>query len=127
MLTLIGITTILLIVVWALHYLPVWLMCMLAGCQVSLFDILRTGFRRRNPGMIASALIRLHKADVQIAFHDIERHAIDGGNVLRTAAATIEAKTHNLGLTWEELCAMDLADQNPIDAVNDIIGETPNA
>ncbi len=105
-------------------HLALWIQCRLSGCAVTIADLIGVSLRRQKPEQIVASLIRLEKKGVRLSFREIERHATAGGNVLRTAAAMIEQKKHNLGLTWEELCAMDLAGENPVDAVKRIVGET---
>lgn len=108
-------------------HLALWIQCRLSGCPVSIMDLIGASLRRQKPQTIAAALIRLTRERVQISFQELEQHATKGGDVLRTAAAMIEQKKHSIGLTWEELCAMDLAGENPLDNVRHIIGEHSEA
>lgn len=94
----------------AVRYLPspaFWLQCRLSGVPVTFKRLLRWNVRKIEAREIVFSAIRLRKGGVEVSLDELEAVAARGGKLMNCATAMIVAQRSGLGVSWEEIVAMD--------------------
>lgn len=99
------------------HFLKLWLVGWMSGAGVSFGQLISMTRRRIDTRTILYSRIRTVKAGRTVPVAELERHYLAGGRVPSVVTALIAADRAGLGLTWSELCEMDLAGQDVLDTV----------
>jgi uncharacterized protein YqfA (UPF0365 family) len=70
------------------------------------------------------------KAGINIAYNDLETHYLANGNVINVTRAQVMAAKADIGLTWQQACAIDLAGRDILEALrtstNPIVIDVPD-
>lgn len=106
--------------IFAIFFKP-WIQSKLTHAGISLWDLVAMKIRRVDPRVIVRARIMA----VQTGFGDeagivtraLEAHYLAGGNVPQVIRAIVAAHKAQLGLTFKEAAAIDLAGRNVLQAV----------
>jgi uncharacterized protein YqfA (UPF0365 family) len=99
-------------------YISLWFQAFVSGTPIKLFNIIGMSLRKIPPKIIVQARIISFKAGLKsLTVADLETHYLAGGQVLNLVTAMIAADKANIGLTWKQATAIDLAGRDILDAV----------
>lgn len=107
-----------------LNFIPInlWYQAKVNGLNVNLGQLLAMKIRKVNPNVIVKNAILLHKAGINIPLDLLEAHYLAGGKLINVANALIEAQKAGINsINYKLLTAIDLAGNNPVDTIKDII------
>ncbi len=109
---------------WYFIPLNLWVIARLSGVQVSLVELILMRVRRIPPSAVVDALINAHNAGIeQLTARDLRTHYLAGGDIEGVVKAMISAHHADLGLSFKQAAAIDLAGRNVFEAVQ--ISVTP--
>lgn len=114
-----------------LHFVPIglWISAMAAGVSVGIVNLIGMRLRRVIPSKIILPLVKANKAGLDVNVNQLEAHYLAGGDVDRVVDALIAAHRATMSLTFERVCAIDLAGRDVLEAVqmsvNPKVIETP--
>ena len=104
------------------RYFRLWIMSVLTGAGVTIWDLLGMTFRKVKPDVIVRSKIMAVQAGITeemgVTSKALEAHYLAGGNVplvIRSLIAARKAKT--IQLSFREATAIDLAGRNVLEAV----------
>lgn len=107
--------------------LNLWVTALFSGVRVNIFELIFMRIRKVPPGLIVNALITATKAGLSISegketerrlrTSDLETHYMASGNVPQVIKALISAEKANIGLTFKQATAIDLAGRDVFEAV----------
>ena len=101
----------------------------LSGARVGLLELVGMSLRKVAPMTIVTARIMSVKAGIPVDTDKLEAHYLAGGHVDRVVNALISADKANIGLTFQQAAAIDLAGRDVLEAVrvsvNPKVIETP--
>ncbi|MCY4418781.1 MAG: flotillin-like protein FloA [Cytophagales bacterium] len=118
-----------------LYFIPVnlWITAIFSGVRLSLIELVLMRIRKVPPSLIVNSLITATKAGLQILEEeglgakrgtarklrtsDLETHYLARGNVPQVIRALISAQKANIGLSFKQATAIDLAGRNVFEAV----------
>jgi len=95
-----------------------WLRTKAVALPVSIFDLVWARLRGLRPEYLVDCMITLWNAGIKVPMADLEAHALCGGNLGAVTDAVVSAEKADLGVSFRELAAIDLAGRNVVDAVN---------
>lgn len=113
----VGVVIGLVVVIAFFAYGSLYIRALLAGCRVSLLNLVGMRLRGVNPSTIVDARIMAVKAGLPLETNQLETHFLARGNVLRVVMSLIAATKANIKLSFEKACAIDLAGRDVLDAV----------
>jgi hypothetical protein len=87
----------------------IWLRALLAGCYLSIVDVVGMRLRGVPVGPLVDAWILAHRYELGLRREQLEVHVLAGGDALRLVRALALAKTAGHPLAFERLCAEQLA------------------
>lgn len=97
---------------------PLWITAIFSGVQVSLVDLTVMRFRKVPPRLIVRSMILATKAGIPgITSQLLETHHLAGGNLVNLIKALIVGEKANLGLTFQQAAAIDLAGRDVLQAL----------
>lgn len=103
------------------NYFRLWILSVMTGAGVTLWDLIGMSFRRVPPKVIVRARLMAVQAglnDPELTPRALEAHHLAGGNVLMLIRALISAhKAKTIKLSFREAAAIDLAGRNVLEAV----------
>ncbi len=100
------------------RFVSLWFQAIVSGTPISLFNIIGMSLRKIPSRVIVTAYINAHKAGIKVvSVAELETHVLAGGNVSNVVRALIVADKANIGLTWRQATAIDLAGRDILDAV----------
>lgn len=94
-----------------------WLQARMTGIKLGFVQMAMMRLRRVNPQVVMETMITLAKAGVDVTADDIETHILSGGNLHAVADAVVRASKADLGLSFQDVAAIDLAGRDVADAV----------
>jgi uncharacterized protein YqfA (UPF0365 family) len=104
------------------RFARLWILSVMTGAGIRIFDLLRMWFRKVNPTVIVRSKIMAVQAgldeDEEISTKALEAHYLAGGNlplVIRSMIAAKKAKI--IDLSFKRATAIDLAGRNILEAV----------
>ena len=110
-----------LVALWLFFFIfPInlWITAIFSGVRVNLFDLVFMRFRKVPPGLIVRSLILATKAGIQnVTTQHLETHYLAHGNLVNVIKALIVADKANLGLSFKQATAIDLAGRDVLRAV----------
>ncbi len=115
-----------------LYFVPVglWITAIFSNVRVGLLELVGMRFRKVPPSVIVNSLITATKAGLHLTTSDLETHYLAGGNVPNVIRALISADKANIGLSFKQATAIDLAGRDVFEAVqisvNPKVINTPN-
>ena len=96
--------------------LGIWLQAFLSDVYVSLGTVVGMRLRKVDSKIVVGNYIKLKKAGLDIPVKELEAHYLAGGDVDRVAESLIASRMSGNNRTFGEVCAMDLARNNPLGA-----------
>jgi uncharacterized protein YqfA (UPF0365 family) len=115
-----------------LYFVPInlWITALFSGVKISLAELVFMRIRKVPPQLIVNSLITSAKAGIPTTKDDLETHYMAGGNVTAVIKALISAEKANIGLSFNQAAAIDLAGRDVFEAVqisvNPRVIDTPN-
>jgi len=115
-----------------LYFVPInlWITALFSGVKISLLELVFMRIRKVPPQLIVNSLITSTKAGIPTTKNDLETHYMAGGNVTAVIKALISAEKANIGLSFNQAAAIDLAGRDVFEAVqisvNPRVIDTPN-
>jgi uncharacterized protein YqfA (UPF0365 family) len=113
-----------------IYFVPInlWITAIFAGVRVGLLELVFMRIRKVPPSIIVNSLITATKAGLLITEEatassrnlktsDLETHYLAGGNVPQVIKALISADKANIGLSFRQATAIDLAGRDVFEAV----------
>lgn len=95
-----------------------WITAVFSGVKVNLFDLVFMRFRKVPPSLIVRSLILAKKAGIEeVTTQQLETHYLAHGNLESVIKALIVADKANLGLSFKQATAIDLAGRDVLHAV----------
>jgi uncharacterized protein YqfA (UPF0365 family) len=91
------------------QFINLWVQAMLSGAKVDMLELVGMRLRKVDPRIIVLAYIRTCQAKVAVSTKQLEAHHLAGGHVTEVTTALIAARKGGVELSWEEICAADLA------------------
>jgi uncharacterized protein YqfA (UPF0365 family) len=88
-----------------------WLRAMLAGVQLSVFDVIGMRLRRVPINEVVDALVAARASGVELSHVDVQRAHMRGVDLRKLTLAYIESHRRQLGYTFEELVDFELKDE----------------
>jgi uncharacterized protein YqfA (UPF0365 family) len=95
-----------------------WLRAKAVALPVSIFNLVYARLRGLRPEYLVDCMITLWNAGIEVPMADLEAHVLCGGNLEAVTDAVVSAEKADLGVSFRDLAAIDLAGRNVIDAVN---------
>lgn len=112
---------VLVIGLWLFFYLiPInlWIMALFSGVKINLMTLVFMRFRKVPPGLIVRSMILATKAGQEgITVDQLETHYLAKGRLTSVIKALIVADKANLGLSFKQATAIDLAGRDVLKAV----------
>jgi len=102
------------------YFFPVnlWITALFSGVSVNLMTLVFMRFRKVPPGLIVQSLILSTKAGLKdITLDQLETHYLAKGRLTSVIKALIVADKANLGLSFKQATAIDLAGRDVLKAV----------
>jgi len=102
------------------YFIPInlWITAIFSGVKVNLIDLVFMRFRKVPPGLIVRSLILATKAGItDINTQLLETHYLAKGNIEKVIKALIVADKANLGMSFKQATAIDLAGRDVLNAV----------
>ncbi len=106
-----------------LAFVPVnvWIKAMVSGAYIPARKLVGMKLRNVDVGLIVNNYINAIKAGVKVSITDLETHYMAGGNVERVVDALIMAHGAKINLTVENAKAIDLANRDILQAVQNCV------
>jgi len=104
-----------------IKFASLWIFSYTNNAGVGLFDMIGMTLRRVPPKLIVESRVELLRAGVDILVADLENHYLAGGRVPSVTTSTIKANRADLGLTFKQICDIDLAGRNILDGVSSFV------
>jgi len=104
-------------------YGAIWFQAFMSGANISMMSLINMSLRQVDARTIVTAKIMAKQANIGtekqcgITTKRLEAHFLAGGNVLRVIRAVIAAHRADLGLSFDQATAIDLAGRDVLDAV----------
>jgi uncharacterized protein YqfA (UPF0365 family) len=95
----------------ALGYFRLWMQGIMAGVQVSLFDLIGMKLRKIDAPLVLKCLILARQSGVDVSVADLQRAYLQGVDLERLTLAHIQAQKQQLGTSFQELVELDLKDR----------------
>ena len=99
----------------------VWIKAMVSGAHIAAYKLVGMKLRNVDVGLIVDSYINAIKAGVKLSITDLETHYMAGGNVERVVDALIMAHGAKIKLTVENAKAIDLANRDILQAVQNCV------
>jgi len=102
-----------------LRYVPLglWVRALSSGVKLKVSTLIGMRLRRISPHRLVDTFIMVRKAGLDLTIDQLEKHFLAGGNIERVAKAMISAQQANIGLSFSQACAIDLAGRDVLQAV----------
>lgn len=102
-----------------MYFVPInlWITAIFSGVRVGLFELVFMRIRKVPPRIIVDAMITATKAGLVLTTRELETHFLAGGNVPNVIKALISADKANIGLSFKQATAIDLAGRDCFQAV----------
>lgn len=113
----IPIVVVFLIIFFTFVPVGLWITSRFSGVYISMGRLVAMRFRKVNPNIIVSALIKSHQAGIELNADDLESHYLSGGDIDQVVNALIAAERANLDLDFQKAAAINLAGRDVLDAV----------
>lgn len=124
LITFLGLGLVLLLVFFYIIPVPLWITAIFSGVKVGLLELAFMRFRKVPPKVIVRSLILATKGGLpDITSQMLETHYLASGNLINVVKALIVADKANLGLSFKQATAIDLAGRDVLNAVQ--ISVTP--
>ena len=85
---------------------------------IGLLDFALFRLRKISPELMLRSVIRLQKSGVNVDIDKIQCHILSGGNLPDVVEATISSTKSKLPFTFDDLCCIDLAGRDVLQAVD---------
>jgi uncharacterized protein YqfA (UPF0365 family) len=109
--------------------LALWFAAIMSEVKISIFDLIKMRFRNVPPKVIVDNMIIATQAGLNITVDELEEHYLATGNVPSVIKALISAEKADIGLTFKQAAAIDLAGSDVLEAVqisvNPVVINTP--
>lgn len=99
----------LVVIIVCLGFMGIWIQARASGVQVSMLYMWGMKLRRLDPTYMIDNMITLRKAGVDTELSTLEAHVLAGGSLGAVAEAAVSAHKAGLPITFERICAIDLA------------------
>lgn len=113
----IPIVVVFLIIFFTFVPVGLWITSRFSGVSISMGRLVAMRFRKVNPNIIVSALIKSHQAGIELNADDLESHYLSGGDIDQVVNALIAAERANLDLDFQKAAAINLAGRDVLNAV----------
>jgi len=103
-----------------LYYVPflLWVSAQVSGVRISLIQLFLMRIRKVPPHAIVDCMIEAHKAGlVDVSRDGLEAHYLAGGHIQRVVHALVSANKADMGLSFNDATAIDLAGRDVFEAV----------
>lgn len=98
-------------------FFNLWVQARATGIPVGFIDMAMMRLRRVDPSSIVNNMIILGKAGIEADVAELETHVLSGGNLESVSEAIVRAQKADLGISFSQVAAIDLAGRNVVDAV----------
>lgn len=106
---------------FALLPFSLWFKALVSGAYIGIFQLTGMKLRKVNLNLLVDSYITAVKAGVKISIVDLETHYMAGGHVERVVDALITAHGAKINLTVENAKAIDLANRDILQAVQNCV------
>ena len=106
---------------FALLPFGLWFKALVSGAYIGIFQLTGMKLRKVNLNLLVDSYITAVKAGVKISIVDLETHYMAGGHVERVVDALITAHGAKINLTVENAKAIDLANRDILQAVQNCV------
>ncbi len=107
----------LILLTFGFSFISLYLQAWSSGAYVGPFNLVMMRLRNVNPKLIVLAYIQARKSQMDISLDELERHYLQGGDVLNVINALIAANNASIRLDYPKACAIDLAGRDVFEAV----------
>ena len=104
-----------------IKFASLWIFSYTNNAAIGLFEMIGMTLRRVPPKLIVESRVELLRAGIEIPSSDIENHYLAGGRVPNVTKSVVKANRADLGLTFKQVCDIDLADRNILDGVSSFV------
>ena len=122
-LVIVAAITLLIILATFGQFLRLWIQALTSGARIGFLDLVRMRLRRVDPRVVTLARIRACRAGLNVTTAQFEAHYLAGGRVSAVVIVMIAVRAAGSDLSWDELCADELARRN----VNQEVGALAKA
>jgi uncharacterized protein YqfA (UPF0365 family) len=91
------------------NFINLWVQAMLSGAPVPMLELVGMRLRKVDPRVIVQSRIRASQAGLGISTSQLESHYLAGGHVPAAVTAMMIASKGGVDLSWDAVCAADLA------------------
>jgi uncharacterized protein YqfA (UPF0365 family) len=99
---------------WKLYAIVTpWLYARREGVDIGLARIARL----HDPAVIIAAAANARKGGIHVSIEELQTHHLAGGRLPQVVTALILAKRANIEVTWDVICAVDLAGRDVLDLI----------
>ena len=113
---LLGLILLVAVVIIAMSF-KLWLQARMTGIKLGFIQMAMMRLRHVNPEQVMQTMIVLGKAGVDVTADAIETHILSGGDLPAVADAVVRASKADLGLSFQDVAAIDLAGRDVAEAV----------
>lgn len=106
-----------------MRFFGIWLRARVSGAPVAMLNLIAMWLRKSPMALIVDSRITAKQAGLDITIDQLEAHHIAGGSVADVVLAKIAADHQGNSLTFDQVCAIDLAfqgtDNNVLEAARE--------
>ena len=89
--------------------------------DLGLFDVIMMRLKSIPPGMIVDHFVKLQQSGVGVSSEGLQDHYLRGGNVWAVSEAAVAAHKSKIDVSFNQLCKIDLAGRDVVDAVDSYV------
>jgi uncharacterized protein YqfA (UPF0365 family) len=97
------------VLIWASHFLRIWIRAYASGVQVGPVELVGLSLRGIPVSMVVDTRITAVKSGLGLTIDELSTHYLAGGNIQLVVNALIAAKKAGIKLDFDRSCAIDLA------------------
>lgn len=100
-------------------YVPLglWFSAIMSDVKISILDLVKMKLRNVPPRVIVDNMVTATQAGLNVSVNDLEEHYLATGDVPKVIKALISAEKADIGLTFKQAAAIDLAGSDVLEAV----------
>ena len=95
----------------AMSFGATWLRAYFSGARVTFLELISLSIRSIPVKIIVQTRITLIKSGFNVSVDDLSTHYLAGGNINMVMQGLIKAKINNIGLSFDQACALVLQDK----------------
>ena len=106
------------VIYFSIPFVQIYINAQASGVSLSPMQYIGMRLRKTPIKYIVARIIMLRKAGIHVSFDQLEAHYLANGDIYAVSEAAKEAFKADLNVSFEKICAIDLAGRDVMQAVN---------